>query len=315
MNSQKPLSSSIGLLCLVSACSGEALVQGAEQPIRVQSAQYFTGRLPGTKPLSADEVTAGKKPKTPNVTSLTLGTRVFDGAATGRPLSGRASIDAFAVALQLEGEGDGYWVVPVSSPDPLNNNEFSWALRFDLSPELPAGRHHIVLAATDEDGKAGTQSSSEICVRSEIPDNLNACTPTRQPPALVISLGWGTPSDIDLRVKLPSGEVIDRNLPEAHGGRFAGDGNAGCQLGLRARENVIWDADAPRGTYSIQARLFKPCGNESTDVVAGVYGVRKGSKSGTFRQVKLLEKHAVISTREPAAGSELGLFVTEFTLE
>lgn len=304
----------LAALGLTAACSGEALTEGVEQPIRAHAAQFRAGDLPGSRPVTAGE-TSTAKPKTPNVTSLSLATRIFDAGTSSRSLSGRASTDAYAIGVQLKDEGDGYWLVPVSVPDPLNGGEFNWALRFDLSPDLPAGRHHLLVAALAKDGSAGTQSSSEICVRSAIPDNLNACTATRKPPALVVSLSWETAADLDLRLRLPSGEFVDRSAPEVSGAQFVSDGNANCQTGLRPREHVVWGDEAPPGKYQIYARPFTACGVVTTELTASVYGVRGGATSGTFKQVKLFEKRSVLSLQEAAAGNDLGLFVTEFRLD
>ena len=105
------------------ACSEETLTRGLDQPLRVESAQFREGDLPGLPPLTREESSAGVAPKSPHVTSIDItGLSIVAGEGE-KTIRGRVTTDASAVALRFAGAGDGYWVLPVGGPDPINNGE------------------------------------------------------------------------------------------------------------------------------------------------------------------------------------------------
>src|SRR3954451_5560079 len=95
----------LGLLLLGSTallgCSGEETTAGFGQPMQVLDAQFFRKKLPGSPPLTAQDVNAGVKPTAPAVTSITLPNSVIPVGEPNRAISGHASLGASAVAVQL----------------------------------------------------------------------------------------------------------------------------------------------------------------------------------------------------------------------
>ncbi len=61
-----------------------------------------------------------------------------------KQLIGRATDDAVALGVALEGEGTGHWVVPLGSPDPAAPGELVWSLSLDVGYEVSPGRHRCV---------------------------------------------------------------------------------------------------------------------------------------------------------------------------
>src|SRR6185295_6082324 len=110
-------------------CSGQPITEGLEQPIRVQDAQFREANLPGLPPLTADEVNAGVMPTSPSVTSVSLANSVIPFGEPNRAISGRASLDAMAVAARFADAGSGYWLVPTTSADVVNSGELEWRMR------------------------------------------------------------------------------------------------------------------------------------------------------------------------------------------
>ena len=84
-----------------------------------------------------------------------------------------------------------------------------------------------------------------------------------------VTLLWSTGDDLDLHVTDPEGNrVFFENTTGVLGGRLDRDdaGDQTCQSAETRAENIFWDADAPRGTYSVDVKNFRvdqgedPCG-------------------------------------------------------
>src|SRR5690348_17358322 len=89
------------LLLLVGCGDGEPALSGLDEPIRVTTAMFKPGELPGSAP--------GSGASGPKVTVIESANNVLRPGQAGKTLSGRATTDASAVAARLEGLGTGYW--------------------------------------------------------------------------------------------------------------------------------------------------------------------------------------------------------------
>jgi hypothetical protein len=305
------------VLCAASACGGERLTEGLNEPLRVAGAQFVEGELPGSPPLSTDQVKAGKKRKQPYSTTPDIAGRLLEPRSSDLALSGRTSTDGYAVALKLRDLGTGYWLLPIGAPDPINNNELSWNARIDFLG-LEPGLRYLRIAALDEHGESGTQTSLELCVRSAVPDNLNACDSSIDPPRLVVSLAWETASDLDLAVVTPTGTVIDyahvNNAKESDvPAQFTGDSGSGCIPSGSRRENVFWQDKPQRGTYLVYANLQDACNAAATPFVVSIHESKRSGDD--FDQVETYRAASELLAVQANGGSALGLFVTEFTVK
>lgn len=301
----------------VAGCGGERLTEGANEPLRVDGAQFFSGELPGSRPLNLEEVKAGKKPKTPFSTTPEIAGRVLSSGEASFGISGTASPDSYAIALKLDTLGTGYWVLPVGAPDPLNNNELAWSARVDLG-DVPAGLQQLRVAALDEANHAGTQRSLELCIRSQVPDNLNACDPTIEPPRLVASLAWESSADLDLAVLTPSGEVINyTHVNDAKAtdkpGQFSGDAGTGCIPSGARRENVVWQTKPAKGIYYIYVNLSDPCEDNATPFEVTTHVSKRSGEE--FALVESYRTASELLRVQANGGTTLGTFVTEFVVE
>lgn len=312
------------------ACGEQEITAGFEEPLRVESGQFIEGTLPGKPAVS------GEQPATPSagapsgVSLIRPGQRVrASGTATG---------DAASVGIRFADLGSGYWVRPLSVPD-LESSEggFSWDLNIDFATDLEPGLHSLLLAAIGENGRAGTQRAVEICVQPVIPDRLsttsvllrgNRCDPKQQPPALVVSLGWDTPVDLDLQVVTPSGQRLDAKKPtnavlDREGeidpsvtgtGRIEADSNAGCLLDGLNRENLVFDQKPPPGRYAIYVDLYDACGERAVHFDVSIHQSVGGAEPDTFAQQKTYSQAGQLQALA-ASGGKTGLFVTEFIVK
>jgi hypothetical protein len=324
----------LALLCVaLCGCSGETLTAGATEPIRVydvllkEAASFKPGKLPGKRPLTAAEVASGTKPASPSITSLTAQNGVTAAGATGKVFTGRVSPSAAAVAIQLARGGSGYFLVPAGSPDPMNNKELDFGITVDFSDEVPVGEQELLFVALDERGRAGTQFDQPLCISPAIPDNLNACRPTIAPPALVISLDWDTPVDLDLQVVTPQGKLVDSKhpttvIPEGDAGIVAPlpagagvldrDSNAGCVVDGHQREDLVFQDKPARGHYLVYANLFDSCGQASARFDLSFHAEHAGRKPGTFEVVETYRTSGELLSVDENGGAAKGLYLTEF---
>lgn len=305
----------LGLVAL--GCGGESLTAGATEPLRIEGAQFFKGELPGSRPLNLEETKAGKMPRKPFSATPEVAGRVLTPNEAGVGLSGTASQDSYAVALKFEKFGTGYWVLPVGAPDPFNNNDLAWNARIDLN-DVPPGLQQLRIAALDEADRAGTQRGLELCIRSPIPDNLNACDATIEPPRLVASLEWESSADLDLAIVTPSGETInyahvnDSKKTETPG-QFSGDGGTGCVPSGSRRENVVWQTKPGKGIYYIYVNLNDPCQDSATPFQVTTHVSKRRGE-----EYELVETYRVASEAlrvQANGGSALGSFITEFVVD
>jgi hypothetical protein len=268
----------IGLLglTLVSACDSENYSLGLSEPIVAQHAELKKGDLP-----SHDE---GAR-----VTSFQLNFGVISPGAPNLSVSGRVSEDTYAVAIRIKELGTGYWLKPVGAPDPSVPGELTFDYVLSAANAIEPGNHTFVAAAFDENGRAGPEYEVPVCVVSDLPDNQNACDPSKEPPAAIVSLTWHADADLDLSIEAPDGKTYDRvnrSFTNEDGDVSFGlefDGSTGCVVDGKRRENFVWN-DAPEqgSTWLVYANLFDACHHTAVGFEATVYR-RKRNSDGTYR--------------------------------
>lgn len=306
--------------CALSACGGELLTTGLEEPFRVENAQYREGLLPGSAPLSAADLGAGTQPVTPYSTPPEVAGRIISPADAGFNVTGRASIDTYALGFQLAGLGSGYWLIPVGAPDPTNADELLWRATLDFGDSLQPGLQHLLIAAFDAPGGSGTQRELELCVRAPTADNLNSCDPTLEPPALVVSLSWDNAADLDLEVVAPDGSLVNRantqgNGPGIGAAQLQRDANAGCVRSGVPRENLVWTTRPPAGDYAVYVNLHDACGEAGATFQLSTWESAAGENPGEFRQIQTFQSAGTVVRAQANGGAARGLAVTLLAIE
>jgi hypothetical protein len=314
-----------GLSCAIAlvaaGCGGEPITQGLTEPIRVLGAQFRSGPLPGDPPLTLEQLAEGAQLVRPYPTPPEVAGRIVNAGELDFPVNGRASADTYAVAFQIAGAGTGYWLVPVSAPDPSNNDELTWSATLDLGPALGPGLRRLRVAAVDAAGRSGTQRELELCVRSPVPDNLNGCDATLQPPALVVSLTWDDPADLDLSIIASDGTIVDRANTRGSGAGTAGaqlerDVHAGCLSAGAPRENVIWQTPPAPGVYSVYVNLYDGCGELSVPFTLSSHVSEEPADSpGQYRQIETFRSAGALTSFAANGGGQRGLWVTELEID
>lgn len=267
---------SAGAGAVVAACDGQPAPLALEEPVRVKSAQFIDGTLPGSPPGIAG-------PADLRVTSITSASRVALPGQAGKKIDGRASARASAIGIRFADLGSGYWVFPLGAQDPQFPGELSWEaeLDFALATSDVPGFHPLRVVAIDATGAAGEQGELSVCLASRTPDNLSACDPKTPPPDAVISLRWDADLDLDLRVALPNGRTVDPKHPltdpgvdggasSPDVGVFSRDSLASCLADGRRQEDLVWQK-RPQGTVDLYVQLFDPCGHQAASFTIIVY--------------------------------------------
>ncbi|HEY6077456.1 MAG TPA: hypothetical protein VIW29_01550 [Polyangiaceae bacterium] len=319
----------VGSLSLA-ACSGEPVVEGLNEPIRISSPdfepQLQEGELPGLPPLTADEINAGQKPKTPNVSGINLASASIPPREPARVFSGLASPDSVAIGVRLAGLGSGYWVLPTGAADAVNDGALEWKFFAAFGGDLPPGKRQMLFAGIDAQGRSGNQQGLTLCLQPEVPDNGNACDPTQAPPAFVVSLGWDAAIDLDLRVITPTGKVVDSKHPttaekdedgkldpSAEGvGAIDHDSFANCAADGRRRENLVFQEQPPAGTYLVYANLYDACDESGAGFDVSLHVATTAEDGETQQLTETFREAGLISAIHANGGAKLGLFVTSF---
>lgn len=304
-------------------CSnGEKSAFGPSQPFRVRGAQFMSGELPGTLPDDAG-APVPEEGGPPLVTAAELNSSVAIQGQGGKAIAGRATPNTHAVGIALSGVGSGYWLVPTKIADPITA-ELTWSATVDFDRSIPTGLHPLRFVAFDGDGNAGVQVNRKFCIAGLVPDNLNGCEPSVAPPAAVISLTWDTNVDLDLQVVTPEGVVVTpkhpSTLPPLDAGADAAasgalgtidrDSNANCVVDGVRTENLVFQKEAPEGTYQIFANLFDACKQPSVRFDVSVYGAVPVDDGKKLQLYYHRGGELVDSQVNPLA--DRGLFVTEF---
>ena len=313
------LSAGVTLGAALWGCDGVSADAGSDEPIRVTGATFETGDLPGS-PLPD-----GGTPKSPDVTFIASVNNVLIPGQAGRTMSGNTSPDTSSVAMKLGDAGTGYWLITPGSPDPAAMGALTWSATFDVAETAPRGLTTMRFAAIDANGKAGTQNETTVCVLDTIPDNLNACDPTIQPPMAVLSLEWDSNADLDIIVVTPSGEVLSPKHPSTAktldgglskpdasvDGILDHDSNANCVAGNR-RENVVWQGTPAAGTYLVYVDMYSACGEQAARFQATLWLAQQNGKD--WSQVQKDQFAGELLAIDANAGATKGLYVGSFTL-
>lgn len=313
-------------------CSSESLTAGITEPIRVsygngRNAQFLSGALPGSPPLSDQDILNGVTPKAPTA-ALNVSLGMVHQAETGFVASGSTSSEAVAIGIRFLDLGTGYWVFPVTGLDPTMPGTYNWNATLDFGGDIEPGKHPLAVVAIDAAGHAGSQFQTPLCVLSDIPDNSSACSATAKPPFAVLSLSWDTPVDLDLRVITPQGKVVDPKHPSTalavdgkydptapHTGVFDTDAERNCVHTGYRRENLVWQ-DAPlSGTYLVYVSLFDACGQAAVRFDLSVNRPGPAEDGGSQQLEATYSQAGELLAVDADAGTKLGLFVTEFSVQ
>jgi hypothetical protein len=328
----KALLAGIAFSTVALGCSGQSQTAGLNEPLRVgygstRNTQFRGGALPGSKPLTNQETLSHVDPQPPSI-SLNVAGNIVRESDTGFVIGGSTSSEAVAIGIRFLDLGSGYWILPAEGQDPTRPGTFTWSATVDFGATIPPGLHPLGVVAIDGAGHGGTQAEVDLCVASDIPDNLNACSPSTKPPTSVVSLVWDTPVDLDLRVITPEGKIVDPKHPStalavdghvdptAQGtGIFDTDAMRGCVDTGHRRENLVWQ-DAPAlGSYLVYADLFDACGQSSVRFTVSLNQLAPSEDGGTPHLAGTFERTGELLAADANAGTQLGLFLTEFTVQ
>ncbi|MBN2193091.1 MAG: hypothetical protein JW751_09770 [Polyangiaceae bacterium] len=306
---------------LVTACYSRTET-GAGEPFRVRDAQFFPGSLPGEDAASggAGAETAGAEvDEEPALAAFDTANIVVFQGQTGKKFSGRVNESAVSLGMRLKDYGSGYWIVPGTTLDP-QTNQLVWGAVADFDRAIPTGYADLEVVAFDAAGHAGVRSVRSLCITGRVPDFLNACEPTIDPPPAVISLTWDTGVDLDLEIITPAGRVVtpkrplvvppddDGNLLEDAGG-IDRDSNGGCWIDDIRFENLVFPS-YPSGTYGVYANLFDACGKDSVRFEASVWVARESGEDER-ELVKVAERAGILLATQATGGESRGLFLFE----
>lgn len=307
------------IVALVLAGCGAAGSLGLDEPVRLTNGTFRFGELPGHAP-----ETDGTGPR---ITAIETSSTVLRRGEADRVITGRASTEAHAIGVRLAGVGAGHWILPVEGADPNANGELTWGIHFDVAHDAPLGNQKLRFVATDEQENGGVQRDLGVCVVPEIPDNLNACDPTRKPPALVVSLTWDSDADLDLVVQTPAGKTVDAKHPttalqedgkvqpdalaDPTTGRFERDASAGCVRDARRRENLVFTETPPAGTYLLYAQPFAACGAAGANFHLSVHR-RVERPDGTWALEEVVSRDGAFVALQANGSRSTPLYVTSY---
>ena len=263
----------LGLAGLLHGCDAASAESGVTALMRVAAAQFTPGPLPAPQ-------------DGPAVTGLvTLENAVYPGEVAS-PLSGSLGRGATAVALELTGDR-GYWILPAGPPAITAPEQPTFAAQLSFSAALPPGRRALRAQGRDAEGRPGAVAEQELEV-------LAAAPPAG---ALVVTLRWDAPVDLDVHVEQPDGTEIWSGMKtgyspppgrppdpaaQARAGRLDLDSNAQCVLDGRQQENVIWPSAPPRGHYRARVDTASLCQRDAAVWTLQLYreGVLRAQASG-----------------------------------
>jgi hypothetical protein len=308
---------------LAFACDeGQPLQPGAHEPIHVRGATFFSGPLPGAAPVEdAGPMEAGAPPDgVLLVTDVKAVNAVVSPGQAAKTFTGRTSKAAMSVGMRIDDMGTGYWALPVQEEDPMFPGEYTWEAAIDFDLAVTPGYHHLIVAALGPNGTASQQVSYRVCIASRIPDNLNACEPTLQPPAAVISLQWSSDVDLDLQVTLPDGRVVEPKSPLTQDveagrpppevGQIDRDSLYACiPDGLR-QEDLVWQKRPPNGAYDVAVNMFDACKKSGTTFTVIVY--EADGDPPNQHLIETYRKSGQLTSLDANGGASPGLFVFEY---
>lgn len=314
-------------LVLCSACAGEIQNPGRDEPIVIDKGSLHAGQVapPPAMPVDGDASAPGTAKIGPlEVTDIELPAGVA-GVGESRTLSGRVAETAYALAVQLAGDateayGSGYWAVPIDGLDPQYPGERTWTCAVTIGHKAPVGMAHIRIAGVDKNGALGPSRDVNLCISPSYPDNLNACDPTLQPPALVVQLQWDRDVDLDLEVVRPDGSLLSnkgasaKNTKTLLPGTLDTDALAGCKSDPRRTENAFWTDKPAKGVYALRTRLFSTCGQTSVRFVARALLRQDGEKAGTWKQAEVARWTGTLLAAQADGGAGPSLLIGNLEL-
>lgn len=315
----------VSALVIAASCTGPQVSNDVQldEPMRIETGQFVPGALPGIPEPDGSSADAGVIPE---VTDIDVPNTAIAQGELGLVFSGHATVDAQTVGVRFADLGSGYWIVPVGAPDPSDDGLLTWQASADFGRNLPPGAHDLVFAALGADGSSGTQSDLPVCIDTPVPDNLNICDPKRPPPAVVLSLSWDTPVNLDLLVQTPSGAVIGDTTTTAtsDAGTTAGgsngvldrDSNRDCVIDNIDREDIVWQSKPATGTYAVWVDLFSACGQPAVTFTVSLW-LAEPQPDGTQRLVQQQPPLAngLLTADQANGGSSPGLYVGDFVLQ
>jgi hypothetical protein len=314
-DSQQPrLRGGFGLLVLVLGTScGVSSSVGSLEPFSVEGGQFVEGALPQADE-DADDL--------PIVTSPAVSSAALRERLRGVNFSGTVSDTAQSIGVQFEGLGSGYWLIPTGGRDAQNPNAFLYSFTADLQAALPAGPQTLLAVGFDGQGRPGPATELSLCIRSLRPDNGNACVPTIAPPALVVSLEWDSPVDLDIAIVAPDDQVLSHKQPSLPApdplapplGRLVLDGNVDCNYDARQREDVVFDNFPPAGKYQIYVSLARTCG-ESAVTYEASYASRASEGGGNYGVRTKSLGSGTLTAAQVNLSASLGTFVAEVQVQ
>jgi hypothetical protein len=312
-----------GAAVSAASCSGQPAPSGAGEPLVVLGATFVPGDLPGLPPPDGGAPGSGVAPE---VTLVESASATFVQGQAGATFSGDVSGDATSVAVRFPNAGTGYWVFAPGGSDPTSPSDLTWSMTFDVADNAPTGLTSLRFAALDADGNGGTQIDQPACVDSLVPDNANACVPSRAPPVLVLSLQWDVPANVDIGLVTPSGVAVTPHHPTTSaatdGGVSADAGGLGvldrnsdanCVADGLNHEDIVWQSGTPEpGAYLAYADLFSACGQPSVRFTMTLWS--QETTDGGFALVKKQQAQGEMFAVEANGGSAPGLYVMSFSL-
>jgi uncharacterized protein YfaP (DUF2135 family) len=306
------------------ACSdGQSGTVGGSKLVRFHDgngsyAGWISGSLPGT-PADNDVVNGvAEGVSGPTVLFDTAPGWVYQGQSNAK-YEGRLSAEAVAVGMAVQDLENGYWVRPAGASDPVTK-ELTWNASIDVSEDVASGKYSVTFVAIDEAGNAGAQVEQTLCVRSRVPDNLNACEPSLDAPNAVISLKWDSNVDLDLQVVDPKGNVIDAKHPtttpvgdvvDPLAGVLDLDSNANCVIDGVRYENLVWEKSKPAGRYGMYVNLFSACKQPAVHFEVSVWVAKAVNGAGQTLK-KYYSQSGVLTDYQANGGDGRGLFIAEF---
>jgi hypothetical protein len=273
----------------------------ANEPIRVENGQFHDGAIPDD---------AGG----PKITIYNSANNLVHQGALSRKLTGNAAKGSSAVAVRFADIGTGYWVVPVGVEDPQTDGELTYEVDYDLDRDAPVGDHKLLITAVDLAGHFGPPSEIPITIASRIPSG-----------AVVVTLEWDAPVDLDLVMTTPWGKTLDPKHPSTIPiqpdsgidpstpgiGVLDHDSNGGCAIDGQNEESVVFASAPFPGLYHVYADLFDACGRDSarfTLTVRALDDVDAGTSC-----IVLQKSGEVIAPYDVTGGASPGLFLTDLS--
>ncbi len=256
---------SLGLIVVFAtsfSCNGVESDAGADAYMQVSGAEFVRGAMP-----------AGAK-NGPAVTAITLiETDIWPGIQND-PIGGSLAPGATAAAIGLRGD-TGYWLVRAGVPNVASPTEPSFSAAASFSLAIVPGTYTLLVAAVDGSGTYGPQSA-QILTEESSPLNPPATG------ALVVTLTWDTDANLSLHVVDPAGAEIywgaqstepPFSFNQEDGGSYGYidyDSNANCVIDGLRREDAIWKAAPPPGTYTVRVDAPSLCGQPDANWVVKV---------------------------------------------